>query len=136
MDHVSKIKEHIQNILSIPIASPRTIDVPPKEVEKNLIHFLKNLSSKEEDEYMMTTKSGREITIKVNEMTGRIFCVNDDILPVIYIGETKVESGARVPYFYLFGERGICCLSDVYSMKHLKYENMLDIDILVNIKNK
>lgn len=132
MNHESKIKEHIENILSNPIASPRTIDVSPKDVEKNLIHFLKNISMKEEDEYMMTTKSGREITIQVNEMTGRIFCVNDDLLTAIYIGETKVESGARVPYLYVFGEEGICFLS----MKHLKYENMLDIDILVNIKNK
>jgi hypothetical protein len=135
-------QEYIQKILLKPI-DPFYNDIKwsamPSEIEQTLISFLSH-PHPDGEEHGMYTRTGRFIKIKLNIDSGTIFHIKltdsgtifhlkKRYVIAIYIGESNIESGAKVSYFYISGDSGISYWEGINST-NLKDQKKLDIDIL------
>lgn len=126
-----KYLKFIESLLSSPIIPYPS---PYLDVEEKVIRFLA-LNHVEGDVALMMTLSGNDIKIKLNHMSGSIFYIkkNDKYHINIYIGESLIESGAAISYFYVQGDKGISFWNGI-NFKNLKHQYQLDINVLKNVK--
>lgn len=120
----------IESLLSEPAKYPNAY----LDVEEKVIRFLAKNHAEGYVTSMMTV-SRNLIKIKLNHMSGSIFYIkkNDTYHISIYIGESLIESGAVISYFYVHGNKGISFWNGI-NFKNLKNEIELEINILKNVK--
>jgi hypothetical protein len=134
MTSIEQVTKNYLKFIESLLSEPAKYPSHHLDVEEKVIRFLA-VNHVEGDVALMMTVARNDIKIKLNHMSGSIFYIkdNDTYHISIYIGESLIESGAVISYFYVRGNKGISFWNGI-NFKNLKNQIQLEINIIKNVK--